>query len=213
VSGVGARRAHLLAVGLAGVTAVWTTGCSHNAPFVGGYKAGVVPGISHARVVEIVGKPNDESVFSLPGVQAQVMSYRFGQVLLKDGTVVAVSINDDPQFRGPFGVTIGMSEDDLHAALAAHPRRRIGHKESYDAVEKNVDTRTRDIYDATDHVMIELTAANANDPMAPFNVAQVTLADDAGLTLIDAFTSARVKGLYPDVHVYNFTSDDWQGGR
>ena len=187
--------------------------CSHKAAVTNGYRAEVVPGITHARVVELVGKPQDEAMFSLPGVQAQVMTYPFGQVLLRSGKVVAVSVNDDPQFHGPFGITLGMSEDDAHAALAAHPRHRTGHKESYDAIEKSGDTRTRDLYDTTDHMMIEFTAANANDPMAPFNVAQVTLANPEGLALMDAFTKARVDGLYPDVHVDNFTSEDWQGKR
>jgi hypothetical protein len=101
----------------------------------------------------------------------------------------------------------------LYAALAAQPHRRSGHRESYDAIEKTSDTRTKDIYDDTDHVMIELTAANANDPLAPFNVAQVTMANDAGMQLIESFTRARVAGQYPDVHVDNFVSDPWQGKR
>lgn len=193
--------------------ALCALGCGHKAPASDGYKAGAVPGITRTRALELLGKPQQEGPFSLPGVEALVMTYRFGQLLLQNGVVVAVSVNDDPAFRGPFGVTLGMSEDDLRAALAAHPRHRTGHKETYDAIEKTADTRTKDIYDKTDNVMIELTAANANDALAPFNVAQVTFANGAGLTLIDAFTKARVDGLYPDVHVDNFTSDDWQGGR
>lgn len=187
--------------------------CSHKMQVIHGYKAAVVPVITRARTIEVLGKPQQDGPFSLPGVQAEVMTYPFGQVLLQNGIVVAVSVNNDPNFQGPFGVKLGMSEDDLAATLAAHPRHRAGHKESYDAIEKNSDTRTKDIYDMTDKVMIELTAANANDPLAPFNVAQVTLANDAGLSLIGAFTKARLNGLYPDVHVDNFTSDEWQGGR
>ena len=198
---------------LALTAAVGVASCSHQAPVTNGYRPDVVPGITHARVIDLLGKPQDEAMFSLPGVQAQVMTYPFGQVLLRGGKVVAVSVNDDPQFRGPLGITLGMSEDDVRAAIAAHPHRRIGHKESYDAIEKSGDTRTRDLYDTTDHMMVEFTATNANDAMAPFNVAQVTLANQEGLALMDAFTKARVDGLYPDVHVDNFTSDDWQGKR
>lgn len=203
----GALLATLLAVML-GVSE-----CGHPAPVVDGYKLGAVPGISRARCIAILGKPQQAGPFSLPGVSAEVLTYQFGQVLLQNGVVVAISVNNDPQFRGPFGVTLGMSEDDVHAALAAHPRRRTGHKETYDAIEKSNDTRTKDLYDDTDHVIIELTAANANDALAPFNVAQVTFANSAGTQLIDAFTKDRVDGLYPDVHLDNFTSDSWQGGR
>jgi hypothetical protein len=172
-----------------------------------------VPGITRARAIAVLGKPLDARPFTLPGVSADVLTYPFGQGLLRDDRVVAISVNNDPDFRGPFGITIGMSEDDLLAALAANPKRHRGHKESYDAIEKTSDTRTKDIYDDTDHMMIELTAANANDALAPFNVAQVTFANDAGMTLIDAFTKARVAGLYPDVHVDNFVSEPWALGR
>jgi hypothetical protein len=189
--------------------------CGHAAPRIDGYKSGAVPGITRDRAIAILGKPQQVGPFSLPGtgVEAEVLTYPFGQVLVQNGEVIAVSVNNDPEFRGPFGVTIGMSEDDLYAALAAHPRTRIGHRESYDAIEKTSDTRTKDIYDETDHVTIELTAANANDPMAPFNVAQVTFVNDQGMKLIEAFTKARVAGLYPDVHVDNFVSDPWRGKR
>lgn len=184
--------------------------CGHAAAPVSGYKPGAVPGISRARAIAILGKPQQDAPFELPGVlAAEVMSYPFGQVLLKNGKVVAVSINSDPQFRGPFGIRLGMSEDQLYATLAANPRKRSGHQETYDAIEKSSDTRTKDIYDDTDHVMIELTATNANDALAPFNVAQVTYANTAGMELIDSFTKARVNGQYPDVHVDNFTSDAW----
>jgi hypothetical protein len=183
--------------------------CGHAPAPVSGYKSAAVPGISRARSIEILGKPQQDAPFDLSGIHAEVLTYPFGQVLLQGGTVVAISINSDPQFRGPFGVKLGMSEDDLHAALAAHPHSRSGHQESYDAIEKSSDTRTKDIYDDTDHVIIELTATNANDALAPFNVAQVTYANNAGMQLIDAFTQAREKGRYPDVHLDNFTSDSW----
>lgn len=185
--------------------------CGHKAAQLDGYKPGAVPGITRARLEAVLGKPQQDGPFSLPGVQAEVLTYPFGQVLLQNGTVVAISVNSDPQFHGPFGVTLGMSEDALNAAIAARPRKRSGHKDSYDAIEKTSDTRTRDIFDLSDHVMIELTATNANDPLAPFYVAQVTLANDAGMQLLDAFTKARVAGLYPDVHVVNFVSVPWPG--
>jgi hypothetical protein len=189
--------------------------CGHAAPRIDGYRPGAAPGITRDRAIAILGKPQQDAPFSLPGtgVEAEVLTYPFGQLLVQNGEVVAISVNNDPEFRGPFGVTIGMSEDAFYAALAAHPRQRIGHRESYDAIEKTSDTRTKDIYDETDHVIIELTAANANDPLAPFNVAQVTLVNDQGMNLIEAFTKARVGGLYPDVHVDNFISDPWRGKR
>lgn len=178
-----------------------------------GYKPEASPGISSARCIEILGKPQDSQPFSMPGtnLRADVMTYQFGQVLVQDGLVVAVSINNDPAFVGPFGIKLGMSEDDFHSALAHS--HHAGHVESYDAIGRQSDTRTKDIYDDTDHLMIELTATNANDPLAPFNVAQVTLANHAGMVLIDAFTKARIAGLYPDVHVDNFVSNAWQIGR
>jgi len=33
------------------------------------------------------------------------------------------------------------------------------------------------------------------------------------MRLIEAFTKARVAGLYPEVHVDNFISDPWRGNR
>ena len=203
-------RAALVAAAMAGMCA-----CGHKAQPVDGYKAGVVPGITRARAIELLGKPQQSAPFSLPGttISTEVMTYPFGQLLLQNDQVAAISVNNDPSFRGPFGVTLGMSEDALYAALAAQRRQRNGHTELYDAIEKTSDTRTKDIYDDTDHVIIELTAANANDPLAPFNVAQVTLADSVGMKLIQNFTKARMAGLYPDVHVDNFISNPWQGKR
>jgi hypothetical protein len=194
--------------------AVALAACAPHPPATFGYHPEAVPGLSRTRCIEILGKPQDAQQFSIPNtsVHAEVLTYQFGQVLLQDEVVVAVSINNDPAFSGPFGVKIGMAEDDLRTALVHHGKH-AGHEESYDAISNTSDTRTKDIYDDTDHVMIELTAANANDPLAPFNVAQVTLANPDGMRLIDAFTKARVGGLYPDVHVDNFVSNPWQIGR
>jgi len=187
------------------------SGCGPKQVQTNGYKEGVTPGMTQGRAEAILGKPQDSGPFSLPGVSAEVLSYAFGQVLVQNGQVVAISINNAPDFHGPVGITLGMTEDQLKAAFAAHRAKRKGHRESYDAIEKSNDTRTRDIYDDTDHVMIELAAANANDPLAPFNVSQVTYANDAGMRLLEQFTKARVNGLYPDVHVDNFISEPWPG--
>ena len=190
-----------------------SSACGHGASDTSGYKPEVTPGMTQGQAEAILGKPQDSEPFSLPGISAQVLTYPFGQLLAQHGRIVAISVNNDPQFRGPAMITLGMSEDDLRAALAAHPLKRTGHKESYDAIDKSTDTRTKDIYDDTDHIMIELVAANPNDPLAVFNIAQVTFADKEGMQLIDSFTKARVDGLYPDVHVDNFITEPWRGGR
>lgn len=188
--------------------------CGRQAPSNNGYDPQAVPGISQQRLLAVLGKPQSQAPFSVGGttVHADVLTYPFGQVLVQNGNVVAISIDDDPAYTGPYGVTIGMSEDALRAALSARGRH-AGHKESYDAIQNSIDTKTKDIYDDTDHIMIELVATNPNDPLAAFNVAQVTLATPAGMQLIDAFTKARVDGMYPDVHVDNFISNSWQIGR
>ncbi len=178
-----------------------------------GYRSAVVPGVTRQKVQAELGKPQQSGPFSLPTLSADVMSYPFGQVLLQHDRVVAVSINNDPDYRGPAGVSVGMSEDQLKAAFAAHRGKRSGHRDSYVAIEKANETPTRDIYDMTDHAMIELAAANANDPLAPFNVSQITIANSAGMKLLNAFTKARVNGLYPDVRVNNFVSEPWPSAR
>lgn len=195
--------------------AVTLGGCAKKGPQLNGYQQGAVPGITRQRIEAILGKPQQEGPFSVPGspVHAVVSTYPFGQVLMQNDRVVAVSVNSAPDFRGPFGITIGMTEDQVRAAVASHPKHRAGHRESYDAIEGQNDTRTRDIYDETDHVMIELAAANPNDPLAPFYVSQITLANDDGLRLLEAFTKARVNGLYPDVHVDNFVTEPWPSSR
>ncbi|PZR60775.1 MAG: hypothetical protein DLM53_10445 [Candidatus Eremiobacter antarcticus] len=178
-----------------------------------GYQAAVVPGVTRQKVEAVLGKPQQAGPFSLPTLSADVMTYPFGQVLLQHDRVVAVSINNDPDYRGPAGASVGMSEDQLKAAFAAHRGKRSGHRDSYVAIEKTNETPTRDIYDMTDHVMIELAAANANDPLAPFSVSQITIANSAGIRLLNAFTKARVNGLYPDVRVNNFVSEPWPSAR
>lgn len=170
----------------------------------------MVPGIAAAKVESIMAKPSQAQLFSLPGgVSANVMTYPFGQVLLQDGRVVAVTIVGDPDYVGPFGIKLGMPEDQVKAAFASHPKKRTGHKDAYDVVVGQSDTRTRDLYDQTDGLMIELAAANANDPEAAFNVISIALADEAGLSLLASITKAKVGGLYPDQHVYNFVTEPW----
>ncbi len=184
-------------------------GCGPKTVPTNGYNQAAVPGLSRERIEQILGKPQDAGPFNLPGVHADVLTYPFGQVLVQNGVVVAVSVNNDPAFHGPFNVTLGMSEDQVRSTVAPAVRHKPGYRDSYDAIEGQTDTRTRDIYLPSHNVMIELAAANANDPMAPFNVSQVTLANAAGLKLLEAFTKARVAGLYPDVHVDNFISEPW----
>lgn len=194
---------------------VCTVSCGRSGPQTNGYDPRAVPGITREQLVNVVGKPQSAGTISLPGtsVHADVLTYPFGQVLLQNGRVVAVSINNDPSFRAPNGVTIGMAESDLRTTLAAHGGPHSGHIESYDAISGQIDTKTKDIYDDSDHMMIELVASNPNDPLAPFSVAEVTLTNHAGMLLVDAFTKARVGGLYPDVHVDNFISNSWKVGR
>ena len=183
--------------------------CSPPAPQTNGYKAGVEPGMAKEQVESILGKAKSEAPFSLPNIAAYVMTYGFGQVLLEDGKVVAISVVDDPSYVGPLGIALGANEDAVKAAFKSHKARRTGHKDAYDVVVGTTDTRTRDYYDETDGLIIELAAANPNDPLAPFNVISITRADAAGLKLLGAITKAKVGGLYPDQHVFNYVSDPW----
>jgi hypothetical protein len=185
--------------------------CSRQTAQTFGYNPQVRPGISRERAIALLGKPQDEEPFALSGtaVHADVLTYPFGQVLVENGSVVAVSIDNDPAFVGPFGVRLGMSDDELRAALAAHPGVRVGQKETYDAISQSRDTPTIDLYDVTDGAMIELTSA---DPLSPARVAQVTLANHAGMALLEAFTKARLEGVYPDVHLDNYISNPWKAG-
>jgi len=49
----------------------------------------------------------------------------------------------------------------------------------------------------------------ARGPLAPFNVISITRASAAGLALLTAITKAKVGGMYPDQHVFNFVSEPW----
>ena len=185
-------------------------GCSAKKPAPDGYKAGLVPGISESAARRIAGKPADSAQFSLPGgLTVDVLTYGFGQVLLQRGHVVCVTIDSDRQYSGPLGIHLGMPEDKVKAAFAGHHKRRRGHRAAYDLVAGGIDTRTRDIYDETDGLMIEMAAANANDPEAPFNAISISLVNGAGLKLLSAITKSKLGGMYPDQHVYNFTDEPW----
>ncbi len=184
--------------------------CGPQTPQTNGYKAGVHPGMTKDQVDSILGSPKTEAPFSLTNnVSAYVMTYGFGQVLLENDKVVAITVADDATYVGPFGISLGIQEDAMKAAFKAHKARRTGRRDAYDVVVGTTDTRTRDYYDETDGLIVELAAANPNDPLAPFNVISITQASAEGLSLMGALTKAKVGGLYPDQHVFNFVSEPW----
>lgn len=194
---------------LAAALCAAVTACGPPAPQTNGYRAGVDPGVDKAHVESVLGKAKQEAPFALQNINAYVMTYDFGQVLLENGEVVAISVADDPTYVAPFGIKLGMQEDAVKAAFRAHKAHRTGHRDAYDVVVGTTDTRTRDLYDQTDGLLIEMATPNPNDPMAAFNVISITRANTAGLTLLAAITKAKVDGLYPDEHVFNFVSDPW----
>ena len=171
------------------------------------YRPGAVPGISRAQLEGIAGKPTSTLPFTLPGVSAQILAYPFGQAVLQDDKVVVVTVAGDPGYVGAHGVKLGMPEDQLLKAL--HGTRAKGHRDAYDVVVGEMDTRTKDYYDETGHVMYELAAANPNDPLAPFNLIGINLANAEGFTFLENLTKAKVSGLYTGQHIDNFVSDPW----
>jgi hypothetical protein len=183
--------------------------CGPQQPQLNGYKPGIDFGMTKDQVVALLGAPKEQAPFNLMKLSAYVMTYPFGQLLLEDDRVVAMTVTDAPAYVGPLGIKLGLTEDAVKALYHAHQARRLGHQDAYDVVVGQNDTRTRDLYDQTDHLMIEMAAANPNDPMAPFNVVSITRANDAGLTLLSELTKAKLGGLYPDQHVFNFTSEPW----
>jgi hypothetical protein len=200
----------LLALTLASALSASAAGCGPQAPQTNGYKPGVQTGMSKDQVDSILGRTTTQTPFSLPNnIGAYVMTYGFGQVLLENDKVVAITVVDDPTYVGPFGIKLGIQEDAMKAAFRAHPKKRTGHRDAYDVVVGTTDTRTRDYYDETDGLIVELAAANANDPLAPFNVISITQANPQGLSLMTSITKAKVGGLYPDQHVFNYVSDPW----
>lgn len=184
------------------------TGCSNRtAPST--YKAGAVPGITASRLETLLGKPSSTLPFTLPGIEAQVLAYPFGQVVARNGTVIAVTIASEPSYVGPHGIRLNMPEDQLLAALRSAGGRRSGHRDTYDLVVGDTVTRTKDLYDETDHVMYELASANANDPETSYRVVSINLANEDGLSFFEAVTSAKVSGLYPGQRVDNFDTEPW----
>jgi len=171
------------------------------------YKPGVVPGIDRARLEAIAGKPSSTLPFQLPGLAAEILAYPFGQAVLQDDKVVVVTIASDPSYVGAHGITLGIPEDQLLKAL--HGTKAKGHRDAYDVIVGDTDTRTKDYYDKTGHVMYELAAANPNDPLAPFNVIGINLANADGFTFLENLTKAKVSGLYTGQHIANFVSDPW----
>ena len=195
--------------------ALWLTsaswllaGCGSKPP-PESYKTGVVPGISESEVASLLGKPSNTLPFSLPGIHATVLTYPFGQVALQEGKVVSVMVASDPRFVGANGVKLGMPEDAMKAALRSDHKHRSGHLDAYDVVAGDIITRTKDLYDQTDHVVYELAAANANDPLAPYSVISINLANDGGFAFLEAVTQAKIGGVYPGQHIDNFTSEPW----
>lgn len=188
--------------------AITVAGCASKPP-PSLYKPGVLPGVGVSRVEALLGKPTSTLPFTLPGVEAQVLAYPFGQVVERNGKVMAVTIASDPAYVGPHGVSLGASEDRMTAALKAADGHRTGHRDAYDLIVGDAVTRTKDLYDDTDHVMFELAAANANDPEAPYHVISINLADPQGFSFLQAVTNAKVSGLYPGERIDNFTSEPW----
>jgi hypothetical protein len=183
--------------------------CACTSAPVSTYKAGVLPGIGEQRLAEVAGRPTSASPFSLAGLSARVLTYPFGQVVVQGGKVIVVTIQGDQAYVGPLGAKIGMSEDQLKAAFAATPSRRTGHVESYDLIANNMVTRMRDLYDETDGVMFELAAANPNDPLAPYSIININLADAQGRAFLLALTKAKVAGSNPDQRIDNEVTEPW----
>jgi hypothetical protein len=159
-------------------------------------------------VESLLGKPTSTLPFRLPGIEAQILAYPFGQVVVRNGKVIAVTIASDPAYVGPHGMRVGAPEDQLTAALKASGHR-TGHRDAYDLIAGDTVTRTKDLYDETDHVMYELAAANANDPEAPYHVVGINLANPEGFSFFQVVTNAKVSGLYPGQRIDNFTSEPW----
>ena len=184
------------------------TGCGSKPP-PSTYKAGAVPGISVSRLETLLGKPKNTLPFTLPGIQAEILEYPFGQAVARSGEVIAVTIAGDPSYTGPFNIRIGTSEDDLNTALRGAGGKRTGHRDSYELIVGDTVTRTKDVYDDTDHVMFELAAGNPNDPEVSYSVVSINLAGPEGFAFLQAVTNAKVGGMYPGQRIDNFTSEPW----
>ncbi|HKW44704.1 MAG TPA: hypothetical protein VJN22_03545 [Candidatus Eremiobacteraceae bacterium] len=184
-------------------------GCSNRPPATNGYSHQIVPGITREQVEAVAGKPISDGPFNLDAIHAELLPYPFGQVILSNGRVIVVTIAKDPAYVGPFGVAPGVMDDQFQASLKAHKGHRTGHTDSYDVIVKEGETRTRDWYDTTDNLMVEFAATNANDPLAPYQIVAVNLANSAGMTLLQEIVKSKLRGEFPDQRVVNFVSEPW----
>ncbi|HEY5095281.1 MAG TPA: hypothetical protein VII69_09220 [Candidatus Eremiobacteraceae bacterium] len=189
--------------------AICWVGCSNKAPSTGGYSHTLVPGVTRDRVEEIAGKPVSVQPFNLDAIRAEVMAYPFGQVVLSGDRVILVTIIKDPAYQGPFGAAPGVMDDQFQVALKAHKGHLSGHTDSYDVIVTQGETRTRDWYDTTDNIMVEFAATNANDPLAPYQIVAVNLANKAGMDLLQQMVKSKLRGEFPDQRVVNFVSESW----
>jgi hypothetical protein len=189
--------------------ALCATACSPKPPSTSGYSHQIVPGISRERVEQIAGKPVSTQPFNLDTLHAEVMAYPFGQVILSDNRVIVVTIIKDLAYAGPFGVAPGVMDDQFQASLKASKGHRSGHVDSYDVIVTQGETRTRDWYDTTDNLMVEFAATNANDPLAPYQIVAVNLANASGMNFLQAIVQSKLRGEFPDQRVLNFVSEPW----
>ena len=189
--------------------ALGAAACSPKPPSTSGYSHQIVPGISRERVEQIAGKPVSTQPFDLDTIHAEVMAYPFGQVILSGNHVIVVTIIKDQAYVGPFGVAPGVMDDQFQASLKAAKGHRSGHVDSYDVIVTQGETRTRDWYDTTDNLMVEFAATNANDPLAPYQIVAVNLANQDGMNLLQQIVKSKLRGEFPDQRVVNFVSEPW----
>jgi hypothetical protein len=183
--------------------------CSTAPPQSFGYRPGVVPGVTRDKIEAILGKPTSTGPFKVGDINADVMIYPFGQIILENDRTVVITIIKDPAYKGPFGAAPGVMNDQFQASVKAQKVRRSGHTEYYDVLVTQGETRTRDWYDPTDNLMVESAATNANDPEAPYQIVAVNLANEAGRALLEQLVKSKLSGDYPDQHVQNYTSEPW----
>src|SRR5579872_1078421 len=183
--------------------------CSTTPPQSFGYRPGVVPGVTRDKIEAILGKPTSSGPFKVGGINADVMIYPFGQIILENDRAVVITIIKDPAYKGPFGAAPGVMNDQFQASVKAQKVHRRGHVEYYDVIVTQGETRTRDWYDPADNLMVESAATNANDPEAPYQIVAVNLADEAGRALLEQLVQTKLSGEFPDQHVQNYTSEPW----
>jgi hypothetical protein len=199
----------LIALCVIASCAIGMAGCSRSSTSTNGYSHTLVPGVTRDRVEEIAGKPISANPFNLDATHAEVLAYPFGQVVLMGGRVVLITIIKDPVYKGPFGAAPGVMDEQFQASLKASKGHRSGHVDSYDVIVTQGETRTRDWYDTTDNIMVEFAATNANDPLAPYQIVAVNLANKAGMDLLQQMVKSKLRGEFPDQRVVNFVSEPW----